>query len=59
LAINNRFVGNYIIDGFTTEAFGEIYFRENGWIAMVAISNGKLNQSLAVASKDNKETPSF
>jgi hypothetical protein len=59
LAINNRFVGNYIIDGFTTEAFGEIYFRENGWIAMVAISNGKLNQSLAVASKDNKETLSF
>jgi len=59
LAINNPFVGNYIIDGFTTEAFGEIYYRENGWLAMVAISNGKLNQSVAVASEDTEETPSF
>lgn len=59
LAINNPFVGNYILDGFTTEAFGEIYFRHNGWLVMGAISNGKLNQSVAVASDDTEETPSF
>jgi len=59
LAIYNPFVGNYILDGFTTEAFGEIYFRHNGWLVMGAISNGKLNQSVAVASDDTKESPSF
>ncbi|HKK39700.1 MAG TPA: hypothetical protein VJ949_09810 [Cryomorphaceae bacterium] len=58
-AIYNPFVGNYILDGFTTEAFGEIYFRHNGWLVMGAISNGKLNQSVAVASDDTKESPSF
>jgi hypothetical protein len=59
LAIYNPFVGNYIIDGFTTEAFGEIYYRNNGWLVMGAISNGKLNQSVDVGGEDIKETPSF
>ena len=45
-AIFNPFVGNYIMDAFTTEAFGEYYFRKNGIMAMVGVSNGKLNQSV-------------
>jgi len=55
----NPFVGNYIIDGFTTEAFGEIYYRRSGFIAMGAISNGKLNQSVVNGSEDTENTPSF
>jgi hypothetical protein len=54
-AIYNPFVGNYIMDAFSTEAFGEVYLRKNGWIGMVAISNGKLNQSVVKTSgTDNK-----
>ncbi|WP_020526831.1 hypothetical protein [Flexithrix dorotheae] len=45
-AIYNPFVGNYIMDAFSTEAFGEVYLRKNGWLGMLAISNGKLNQSV-------------
>ena len=48
-AIYNPFVGNYIMDAFSTEAFGEVYLRKNGWIGMVAISNGKLNQNVVKA----------
>lgn len=58
-AIYNPFVGNYIIDGFTTEAFGEFYFRSNGFLAMAAVSNGKLNQSVVNPSDDTENAPSF
>ncbi len=44
LTINNPFVGNYIMDGFTTEVGAEVYYRNNGWLAMAGISNGRLNQ---------------
>ena len=41
------------MDAFTTEVGGELYYQNNGWIAMVGLSNGKLNQSV-----DNPETTS-
>ena len=44
-AIFNPFVGNYIMDSFTTEVAGEVYFQHNGFLAMVGLTNGKLNQS--------------
>ncbi len=44
--IFNPFVGNLIMDAFTTEVGGEILFRNNGWLAMVGMTNGKLNQSV-------------
>lgn len=46
-AIYNPFVGNYIMDAFTTEVGGEVYFRKNGFLAMVGATNGKLNQSVS------------
>lgn len=46
-ALFNPFVGNYIMDSFTTEMGGEIYYQTNGWLAMVGITNGRLNQSVA------------
>ncbi|UPQ80054.1 hypothetical protein M0M57_04280 [Flavobacterium azooxidireducens] len=45
LAIYNPFVGNYIMDAFTTEVGAELYYRKNGWIGMVGATNGKLNQT--------------
>ncbi|WP_339609135.1 hypothetical protein [uncultured Planktosalinus sp.] len=45
-AFFNPFVGNYIMDSFTTEVGGEIYFQKNGFLGMVGVSNGKLNQAV-------------
>lgn len=57
-AIFNPFVGNYIMDAFSTEAFGEITVQKNGLLAVVGLTNGKLNQNVTVNDNtDNK--PSF
>jgi len=45
-AMYNPFVGNLIMDAFTTEVGGEVYFRKNGFIGMFGLSNGKLNQAV-------------
>ena len=54
-AIYNPFVGNYIMDSFTTEAFMEVNILPNNWIAVLGLSNGNLNQSV-VKKDDNKVT---
>jgi hypothetical protein len=41
-AVYNPFVGNYIIDAFTTEIGGEVYLKVNGIIAMGALTAGEL-----------------
>ncbi|TRZ46185.1 hypothetical protein [Robertkochia solimangrovi] len=46
-ALHNPFVGNLIMDGFTTEVGAELYYRRNGFISMIGISNGKLNQAVS------------
>ena len=51
--INNPFVGNYIMDSFSTEAFGEAYVFYNGFIGMAGLSNGKLNQTAVKGTNDN------
>lgn len=55
-AIYNPFVGNTILDAFTTEVAGEIYYRRNGWIAMLGVTNGKLNQA---ADNPDSTSPSI
>lgn len=56
--IFNPFVGNYIMDAFATEAFGEITLQTNGLLAVVGLTNGKLNQNVRLnPNSDNK--PSF
>lgn len=50
-AINNPFVGNYIMDSFTTEAFGEAYGFYKNFIGVVGVSNGKLNQTPVKTAK--------
>lgn len=57
-AIFNPFIGNYIMDAFSTEAFGEVTVQKNGLLVVVGVTNGKLNQSVVVTNQsDNK--PSF
>ena len=46
MATHNPFVGNLIMDAFTTEVGAEVYYRNNGWLAMVGLTNAKLNQSV-------------
>ena len=41
-ALYNAFVGNYIMDAFTTEVGAEVYFRSNGWLAMAALTGGEI-----------------
>ena len=40
----NPFVGNYIMDSFTTEPFFEVTLQSNGLIGVIGASNGRLNQ---------------
>ncbi len=52
--IYNPFVGNYLMDAFSTEAFGEVIIQKNGFIGLVGLTNGKLNQNVVVtAVSDN------
>jgi len=44
-AIYNPFVGNYIMDAFTTEPFFELTFQPSDWIIVAGLTNGRLNQS--------------
>ncbi|HKL03220.1 MAG TPA: hypothetical protein VJ911_06070, partial [Cryomorphaceae bacterium] len=55
-AIHNPFVGNYIMDSFTTEVAGEVYYHNNGIMAMFGLSNGKLNQSVEESDITTKPT---
>ncbi|MFH4967768.1 hypothetical protein V8G61_06130 [Gaetbulibacter sp. M240] len=46
-AIYNPFVGNLIMDSFTTEVGAELLYRvPSGFFGMVGLSNGKLNQKV-------------
>lgn len=56
-ALYNPFVGNYIMDAFTTEAFGEVTIMPNDWLFVIGVSNGKLNQS--PVKPQNNATPSI
>jgi len=60
-AIFNPFVGNYIMDSFTTEVGGEVYIHSNGFLAMVGLTNTKLNQSVVLSDDPDapKSTASF
>lgn len=44
--IKNPFVGNYIMDAFTTAPALEVMFRSNGWIGMVGTSTFNLKPTL-------------
>lgn len=55
-AIHNPFVGNLIMDAFTTEVGGEVYFQKNNFLAMAGVTGGELNPS--VIAREGK-SPAF
>ena len=42
--LRNAFVGNNIMNAFTTEMGIELYYNRNGWVSMLGATNGNLNQ---------------
>ena len=50
-AIYNPFVGNYIVDPFTTEAGAEVYLRKGPFLAMGAVTSGEMRGSVATPEK--------
>jgi hypothetical protein len=55
-AMYNPFVGNYILDAFTTEVGAEVYVKAKGIVAMGALTGGELHPS--VLTPDRK-SPSY
>ena len=45
-AIYNPFVGNLIVDAFTTEVGAEVYARKAGFLGMVGLSNGEIKGNI-------------
>ena len=50
--MHNPFVGNLIMDSFTTEVGAEVFVQKNGFLGMLGVSNGKLNQSVEKSSSE-------
>jgi hypothetical protein len=50
-AIYNPFVGNYILDAFTTEIGGEVYYRHKGFLAMGAVMGGEIRGTVLTPEK--------
>ena len=55
-ALYNPFVGNYILDAFTTEVSGEVYLKAKNVIAMGAVTAGELRSSVL---NPGKRSPTF
>jgi len=55
-SVYNPFVGNLIMDPFTTEAGAEVYVRSNGLLGMVGVTAGQLHPSVTDPTHRN---PSF
>ncbi len=50
-AMHNPFVGNLLIDAFTTEVGGEAYFRTGPWLAMAGINSGTINGGITTPDR--------
>jgi hypothetical protein len=51
----NAFIENNIMDAFTTEIGGELYWQKNGFIAMLGVTDGEIQGSV---TKPNDRGPS-
>ncbi|WP_028376727.1 hypothetical protein [Leeuwenhoekiella sp. MAR_2009_132] len=56
MSLYNPFIGNYLMDSFTTEVGGEVYLFNKGWMGMLSVTNGKLNQAV---TNPGVTSPSF
>jgi hypothetical protein len=50
-AIHNPFVGNLLMDAFTTEIGGEVYYRANGFLAMAGMTAGEIHGQVTAADR--------
>ena len=48
--LRNAFVGNNIMNAFTTEMGMEIYYNRSGLVSMLGVTNGNLNQGISEVS---------
>lgn len=55
-SLYNPFVGNYILDAFTTEIGAEIDFQKDGFLAVAAIHNGEIQGNI---NRTPTRNPSF
>ncbi|MGI8893416.1 MAG: hypothetical protein ACR2GN_08140 [Bacteroidia bacterium] len=55
-AFHNPFVGNYIMDAFTTEIGGEVYYMNNGIIVMGGLTGGEIKGDI---TKPDKRKPTI
>lgn len=49
-AMHNPFVGNLVLDAFTTEVGAEVYVRANGFLAMAAATGGEIKGNVLAPS---------
>jgi hypothetical protein len=54
--LQNPFMENNIMDAFTTEIGGELYFQKNGVMAMVGLTDGEIQGNV---SKPNDRSPNI
>ncbi len=55
-AMFNPFVGNYILDAFSTEVGGELYLHDGWWLAMAGMTNGEVK---GMITAPEKRAPAF
>jgi hypothetical protein len=55
-AMWNPFIGNYIMDAFTTEVGGDLFFQNKGFIAMVGLTGGEIQGGV---TNPNARKPNF
>lgn len=58
-ALYNPFVDGYIMDGYTTEIGGELYFQTNGFSAMASVTNGEIKGDVVEIPASNTVDKSF
>lgn len=57
-AMHNPFVGNYIMDAFTTEVGGEVVVQNNGFLALVGVTGGEIQGGINTPAV-GKRLPSY
>ncbi len=55
-AMYNPFVGNYIMDAFTTEVGGDLTFQNNGLIIMAGLTGGEIQGGI---TNPDRRKPNF
>ena len=58
--MHNPFVGNYIMDAYTNEIGGEVYYMSGPFLGMVGITNSRMNQNILKKEDDDlQDKPTF